>query len=65
MTWTPDFIEVANSGDLGYTYGTYHYTYKDALGEDQVDTGISIPFGNVNPMGLGNLYGIKTKKVQL
>jgi len=40
LTWKPDFIEVANSGDLGYTYGTYHYTYKDSTGKEQVDTGI-------------------------
>ncbi|MGM5470193.1 YybH family protein [Flavobacteriaceae bacterium LMO-SS05] len=40
MVWTPDFVDVSKSGDLGYTYGTYHYTYTDSLGNKQVDTGI-------------------------
>jgi ketosteroid isomerase-like protein len=40
LTWTADFIEVSSSGDLGYTYGTYHYTFNDSLGNEQVDTGI-------------------------
>jgi len=40
LTWSPDFVEVSKSGDLGYTYGTYHYTYKDSIGEEHVDTGI-------------------------
>lgn len=40
LTWSPDFVEVSSSGDLGYTYGTYHYTYRDSLGNEQVDTGI-------------------------
>lgn len=40
LTWTADFIEVSSSGDLGYTYGTYQYTFKDSLGKEQVDTGI-------------------------
>ena len=40
LTWSPDFVDVSLAGDLGYTYGTYHYTYKDSLGVDQVDSGI-------------------------
>jgi len=40
LSWSPDFIEVSSSGDLGYTYGTYHYTYKDSLGNEKVDSGI-------------------------
>ena len=40
LTWIADFIEVSNSGDLGYTYGTYHFTYKDSLGNEQTDSGI-------------------------
>ena len=40
LTWSPDFVEVSKSGDLGYTFGTYHYTYKDSIGESHVDSGI-------------------------
>jgi ketosteroid isomerase-like protein len=27
FTWTPDKIEVSNSGELGYTYGTYSLVF--------------------------------------
>ena len=40
LSWSPDFIEVSNSGDLGYTYGTYQFKYKDSLGNELVDEGI-------------------------
>ena len=40
LTWSPDFVDVSKSGDLGYTYGTYQFTYKDSIGEEHVDTGI-------------------------
>jgi len=40
LIWSPDFIEVSKSGDLGYTYGSYHYTYKDSLGTEHTDSGI-------------------------
>jgi ketosteroid isomerase-like protein len=26
LTWTPERIEVSDSGDLGYAYGTYKYS---------------------------------------
>jgi len=29
LTWKPDFSDMAASGDLGYTYGTYVLTSKD------------------------------------
>lgn len=40
LTWSPDFVDVSKSGDLGYTYGTFQFTYKDSIGEEHVDTGI-------------------------
>ena len=40
LDWAPDLVDVSASGDLGYTYGTYHFTYQDSLGESHVNTGI-------------------------
>jgi len=40
LSWVPDFIDVAASGDLGYTYGHYTYSYINSTGNAAVDTGI-------------------------
>lgn len=40
LTWAPDFVDVSNSGDLGYTYGTYTYTSLDSLGNKVESQGI-------------------------
>ena len=32
VNWTPDFIDVSKSGDLGYTYGKYIWKIKDIDG---------------------------------
>ncbi len=33
VNWTPDFIEVADCGTLGYTYGKYVWKIKNTNGE--------------------------------
>ncbi len=40
LNWTPDFIEVAQSGELAYTYGKYVFTYIDANGDENTNKGI-------------------------
>ncbi len=39
ISWTPDTIEVANSGDLGFSSGNYQMTFKDASGTSVDDRG--------------------------
>ncbi len=40
LSWEPEYIEVAESGDLGYTYGPYSFEWTDDAGEAQKATGI-------------------------
>lgn len=40
LTWKPDYVQVAASGDLGYTYGKYNYVVTDSLGAVKTYTGI-------------------------
>ena len=40
LSWKPDFVDVASSGDLGYTYGKYVYTEIDSTGNAKIDSGI-------------------------
>jgi ketosteroid isomerase-like protein len=39
LTWTPDYADMAASGDLGYTYGTYEFHVKDKDGRPIVEHG--------------------------
>lgn len=40
LSWKPDFVEVAASGDLGYTYGQYTITITDSTGTENTSQGI-------------------------
>lgn len=40
LTWKIDFIEVAASGDLGYTYGKYTYSFIDTDGNTVKNKGV-------------------------
>lgn len=33
VTWSPDFIEVSDNGDMAYTYGKYLWQSKDSSGK--------------------------------
>jgi ketosteroid isomerase-like protein len=39
LDWSPKYAEVAKSGDMGYTWGTYNLAYKDENGEEQKSYG--------------------------
>jgi ketosteroid isomerase-like protein len=40
LIWKPDFVDVSNSGDLGYTYGKYIYSFVDPSGETITTEGV-------------------------
>ncbi len=39
LTWAPAKVDVAASGDLAYSYGTYEFRTKDANGHSGLETG--------------------------
>lgn len=40
LSWSPEFIEVSASGDLGYTYGYYHFISVDSTGHTTDQKGV-------------------------
>jgi ketosteroid isomerase-like protein len=40
LTWAPDFVDVASSCDLGYTYGKYTFSFRDSTGKINESHGI-------------------------
>lgn len=40
VKWSPDFIDVSETGDLGYTYGKYEWHSVDSAGKTNISKGI-------------------------
>ena len=40
VKWSPDFIDVAEKGDMGYTYGKYVWQSKDSTGKIEESRGV-------------------------
>jgi len=68
LTWKPVYADISASGDLGYTYGTFEFRYKDKDGKFTVSHGkytsiwkkqkdsswkVVLDMGNENPAPAG------------
>jgi len=40
LRWSPDYVDVAASCDLAYTYGRYNFSFRDSTGMVSESTGI-------------------------
>ena len=71
LKWEPIFVDIAKSGDLGYTYGNYELTVFDTKGNKKVKYGYYITVWKKQADGTwkfvfdtGNESPPLTKKVQ-
>lgn len=51
LSWEPQFADVAHSGEMGYTYGTYKAEYKNADGHTEITQGTYISVWKKDPEG--------------
>lgn len=40
LEWSPDFVDVSSTGDLGYTYGKFTFSALDSTGKEIESEGI-------------------------
>ena len=40
VTWSPDFIDVSENADMGYTYGNYKWKVSDSTGKSSEYNGV-------------------------
>jgi len=40
LSWEPEFVEVSESGDLGYTYGYYSFSFLDSTNNKVTSRGV-------------------------
>ena len=51
LNWAPSFVDVAESGDLGYTWGRYEYRGTGPDGQPRVATGYFLTIWKRQPDG--------------
>jgi ketosteroid isomerase-like protein len=51
LAWVPDKVGVAHSGDLGYTSGTYDWSFRDSSGRMVFDKGKYLTLWKKQPDG--------------
>lgn len=51
VLWSPDYVEVAKSRDMAYSYGKYLWLVSDKNGQEQKYTGVYITIWKKQPDG--------------